>query len=176
MLEISSFYISVPKTTTMWGTVPEIRSNALGLVHQKSRYDICFLRNGVWQSFFFVILCLFCLFTPLPTWKIKILKKWNISQEILSFYTCVPQMIIIWWMVPEIWSATDIIFSHVGPFFALLPAWQSKKSTFWKKWKCRCTKNYDQMFGSWHVGCHGWTDGKTGRRTEKVTYRGGYPT
>ena len=24
-------------------------------------------------------------------------------------------------MVPEIWSATDRIFGHFGPFFALLP-------------------------------------------------------
>ena len=28
-------------------------------------------------------------------------------------------MTIIWCMVPEIWSATDRIFCHFGPFFAL---------------------------------------------------------
>ena len=30
-------------------------------------------------------------------------------------------MTIIWWMVPEIWSATDITFCHSGQFFALPP-------------------------------------------------------
>ena len=32
----------------------------------------------------------FCLFTPLTTQKIKILKKWKKHLEILSFYTSVP--------------------------------------------------------------------------------------
>ena len=39
--------------------------------------------------------------------------------EILSFYTCQPQM-TIWCMVPEISSVTDIIICHFGLFFALL--------------------------------------------------------
>ena len=42
-------------------------------------------------------------------------------------------MTIIWCMVPEIWSATDIIFCHSGPFFALLPPYGPKKSKFSKK-------------------------------------------
>ena len=33
---------------------------------------------------------IFCPFTPLTTWKIKILKNWKRHLEILSFYTCVP--------------------------------------------------------------------------------------
>ena len=40
------------------------------------------------------------------TWKIKILKKKK-TLGILSFYTCVPQITIIWYMVPEIWSTTE---------------------------------------------------------------------
>ena len=32
----------------------------------------------------------FCLFTPLTTQKIKIVRKWNKSLEILLFYTCLP--------------------------------------------------------------------------------------
>ena len=31
-------------------------------------------------------------------------------------------MTIIWCMVPEIWSTTDRIFCHSGPFFAILPS------------------------------------------------------
>ena len=63
------------------------------------------------QSFlsFWVI---FCPLTFLTTREIRILKKWKKCLKILSFYTCIPQMMIIWCMVPEIWSATDRIFSH----------------------------------------------------------------
>ena len=70
--------------------------------------------------FFWSFWDIFCSFTPLITWKIKVLKKWKRSLEILSFYTCVPQMKIIWCIAPEKWRATDILFCHFGPFFALL--------------------------------------------------------
>ena len=39
-------------------------------------------------------------------------------------------MTIIWCIIPEIWSETDIVFCHSGPSFALLP----RKSVL-KKWK-----------------------------------------
>ena len=38
-------------------------------------------------------------------------------------------------MVPEISSATDIFLCHFGPFFALLPPEQPKKSKFNKNKK-----------------------------------------
>ena len=44
-------------------------------------------------------------------------------------------MTIIWCMVPQIWSAKDIIFCHSGPFFALLPTYGPRKSKFFKKWE-----------------------------------------
>ena len=50
--------------------------------------------------------------------KFWIMKKF---AEISSFYTCVPKITIIWYMVPEIRSEADIIFCHFGPYFALLP-------------------------------------------------------
>ena len=71
-------------------------------------------------------------FTPLMIPKIKILKKWKKCLEILSFYTCVPQMKIIWYMIPEKFGATEQIFYHFGPFFALSPLWRPRKSKFWK--------------------------------------------
>ena len=75
----------------------------------------------------------FCPFIPLTTWKIKILKKWKNCQEILSFYTCIPQMKIIWCMVPVIWSVTDRIFCHFALLFSFQPTNnQPKKSKFWK--------------------------------------------
>ena len=62
----------------------------------------------------------FCPFIPLTSQKIKILKKWKKPLEILSFYICLPRMTIIWCTVPEIWCWTGKIFSHFGPFCALL--------------------------------------------------------
>ena len=64
---------------------------------------------------------IFCPLTLLTTQKIKVLKKWKKNLEILSFCTHVPQKIIIWCMVPKIFSATDRLFCHFGLFFALLP-------------------------------------------------------
>ena len=64
---------------------------------------------------------IFCAFTPLTAKKIKILKSWTKGKEISSFYIRVPQIIIRWCTVPEIWCVTDaIVISHFGLFFALL--------------------------------------------------------
>ena len=70
---------------------------------------------------FLSIWTVLCTFTPLTTWKIKILKKFKKCQVILSFYTCVSYMTIIWCMVPDVSSVTDRICCHFGPFFAPLP-------------------------------------------------------
>ena len=56
---------------------------------------------------FFSFWVIFCSFTPLTMTKITFLKKWKKHLEILSFCKCVPQITIIWCMVPEIWRATD---------------------------------------------------------------------
>ena len=46
----------------------------------------------------------FCSFTPLSNQKNKIFKIWKMHLEILSIYTCVPKVTMIWCMVFEIWS------------------------------------------------------------------------
>ena len=46
-----------------------------------------------------------------------------------------PKITIVWCMGPEIWSATDKIFCHYGPIFALLPPYGSRKPKFWKNEK-----------------------------------------
>ena len=61
---------------------------------------------------------IFSTFTPLKTQKIKILKKWKKQLEILSFYTSVPKIIIIWYTVAEIWRMTDVIIFHFGLFWS----------------------------------------------------------
>ena len=85
---------------------------------------------------FFVILGQFSHFEPPNNpKKSKFWKKWKKSLEILSFYTCVQQMTVIWCMVHEILSATDIIFCHFELFFTLLTPQQPRKSKFWKNGK-----------------------------------------
>ena len=104
------------------------------------------------QNYILSFWTIFCTFAPLTTWKIKILKKWKNHLEILSLYTCVPQMTITWCMVPEILSATDRTFCHFGPFFALLPPppKQPKKSKFWnnenKTWRYY---HFTQVYHKW---------------------------
>ena len=125
--------------------------------------------------------------TPLKTKKIRILKKCNKCLEISSFYTCVPQMTVIWCMVPEIWSATDRIFSHFGPLFHFLsfsfwaisyPFAASKIKILGISSSYTCVlKSHDQMmYGSWDMVRGGRTDRRMNGRTEKVTYRGGCST
>ena len=64
-------------------------------------------------------------------------------------------MTIIWCMVPEIWSVTDRIFCHYGPFFALLPPYGPRKSKFWKNekntWRYYHFTNVYHKWQSYHV-------------------------
>ena len=98
-------------------------------------YDLWLLRYEAQQTEFFLIWAIFCPFTPLSTQKIKILKKRKKSREILSFSTSVPQMTIIWYMVPEIWSVTARMFCHFGPFFYPFTPLTTQKIKILKKWK-----------------------------------------
>ena len=99
----------------------------------------------------------FTFFTSLLTSKIQIWKK-NVkkSLEILSFYTCVPLIKIIWRMVPEVWSSADIIFlSSWAVFcrFTPLTTWKMKIS---KMILHKSTKNHDIMlYCSWDMVCEG---------------------
>ena len=51
---------------------------------------------------------IFCPVTPLKTRKIKILKKRKKRHWISSFYTNVPEIMIICCTFPEIWHVTDV--------------------------------------------------------------------
>ena len=90
--------------------------------HKWQSYNVWFKRYELWWKFFLSFWTVFCPFTPITTQKIKILKKWKKYLEILSFYTCAPKIIIIWYTVPKIWHATGVsIIFHFELFFALLP-------------------------------------------------------
>ena len=120
-------------------------------------------------SFWTVFYPLYPLSHPLTTRKIKILKKWKNHLEILSFYTCIPQMTIIWCMVPEIWSVSDRTFCYFGPLFVLLPPPPPPPSNpinqnleKMKKipggliilHKCTINDSY-MMYGFWDMKCDG---------------------
>ena len=81
------------------------------------------------------------LFALLPHYwsrKLKFEKNAKQNLEILSYYRCVPLIKIIWCMVPEIWSSTDIMFLSLYAFFCPFtspPPLNSPKKNIWKKWK-----------------------------------------
>ena len=81
-------------------------------VHQKSQScDVWFLRYWLRQTKFLFFLP----FYPLWTQKITIFKKIGKNTRRYYYFTS------IWCMAPQIWSATDRIFCHFGPFSVLNP-------------------------------------------------------
>ena len=115
LLEMSSFYTCAPKATIM----------------KYSSWD------KELDKKFLSFWAIFCPFIPHPltTQKIKILKKWKKNLQISSFQTCATKNTIIWCMLTQIWSATDIIFCHLRPFFAILPHYWPWKLKFGKNKK-----------------------------------------
>ena len=111
-----------------------------------------------WWREFFVILGHFLPFDPpnnpknqnFEKMKKKTTNKQNL--EILAFYTCILQMMIIWYIVLQKWSATDRIFYQFGPFFALLLPLQPRKSKLWKNEKITINDNHI-IYGSWDIKC-----------------------
>ena len=81
------------------------------LVYQNSWwYHLVFLRYTVQQTEIGNYGSIFCPSTPpspLKIKKIKMLKKWKKHLEMSLFYTRVPKITIIWYMLPEIWSGTS---------------------------------------------------------------------
>ena len=81
---------------------------------------------------FFVILGNFLLFDPLNKPISQNFEKKKKAQEILSCYTCLAQMTIIWCTVPEKWSATDIIFCRLIHFFFFNKKKKRKEKHAWR--------------------------------------------
>ena len=115
-------------------------------INEKS-YNVWFLRYGL-QQFFLSFWTIFCLFTPLTTQKIKILKKWKKkSLEISSFYTSVINdhewsYATLWMIICynknygcNFYFSFWDIFALSHPLPSPYPAKKPKKSFFLKKWK-----------------------------------------
>ena len=108
-LEISSFYISVPKIMIKCYTVPMVCDQCN-----------CFFFVFFFNVFF--ILGHFLPFSPLTAWKMKISIKWKKHLVMSSFHTSLAKTMIVCYTVPEIWRMTHVIvIFHFALFFALLP-------------------------------------------------------
>ena len=121
LLEISSIYTCVPKTTIIWGTVPDKQS----------------------ETNFLSFWAIFPLLTPPPppppttqTQKTQVLKNWKQHLWKCHHFKSVQQKNTIkWCMLTQIWSTTDIIFCHFRSFFALLLHYWPQKLKFGKNVK-----------------------------------------
>ena len=183
-MEIALFYTCVPKILMMWSIVLEIECDSKNQNFEKMKkiagdiiiLHICtknhnhnHMRYNSWdrewdRQNYLSFWAIFWPFTPLTIQKIKIFKKWK-KHQMWSFYTCIPKIMIIWCMFPEIWSVTDIIFCHFGRFFCTLAILKTWIIQFFKKWKKKkkkplgdstilplCNTNYyHMMYGLWDM-------------------------
>ena len=84
---------------------------------------------------FFSFWAIFCPFSPLTTRKTKILKLKKTPGHIIMLHICTindNHMIYGSW---DMERNRKNFFSHSGPFFALLPPYEPRKSKFWKNEK-----------------------------------------
>ena len=88
---------------------------------------ICYTVPEIWRVTDVIVIFHFGLFfASLPlTWnvqKMNISKKWKNLLEISSFYTSVTKIMIICYIVPEIWHVMDVIvIFHFGLFLPFYP-------------------------------------------------------
>ena len=69
--------------------------------HKWRLHDVWFLRHKARQTEFFIILGHFLPFNLPNNLKNQNFEKMKKTSEHISFYNCIPQMIIIWCTVPE---------------------------------------------------------------------------
>ena len=102
-------------------------------MHHKARsYDVWFLRCKVQKAEVFCHFGSFLPSDPPNNQKNQNFEKTKNTSEILSFYTCAPQMMIIWCMIPEILSTIDRICCHFRLYFAFLPPNNPENQNFEK--------------------------------------------
>ena len=85
------------------------------------------------DRFFLLYLAIFCSFNSLTVQKVKISQNWKKQQEISSFYTSAPKIMIMCYTVLEMWHMTDVIVVfHFGGFFPYYARNSPKKQKFKK--------------------------------------------
>ena len=102
--------------------------------HKWQSYDAWFLRYIAKRTDFFVTQGNFLPFYPTSHLEHQNFEKMKKCLEILSFYTCVPQMTIIWCTVLEIGVRQTEFFVILDHFFHFTPL-TTWKITILKNWK-----------------------------------------
>ena len=109
-------------------------------------YDLHFLRYRAKQTEIDNFRSFLPFYSP-KNLKNQNFEKWKNLLEMSSFYTCVPEITIMWCTVPEIWSEMDNIFCHFGPFLALSAPWQHDNHMIHGSWDIRCDRQKFCHFG-----------------------------
>ena len=142
-------------------------------MQQKNTIIWCMLTQ-IWSDSTDIIFChlrpFFAFLSHYWPHKLKFGKNVKKQLSMLSFYTCVPLIKIIWYMVHEIWSSTDRSFlSHWAIFCLFTPVtpWKMKISKMKKNpgdiiILHKCIKNhYHLLYCSRHMahdGCNCYFD------------------
>ena len=147
-------------------------------------YDVWFLL-WIWsvtdmehdRQNFLSFWAIFCTFTSLKPWKIKISNKWNRSMKLSSFHASAPNIMIICHTVPEIWCMMAVIFIFIlGYFLPFYPLLTQKSKKNFKKIKIAWRCYFTYLHSSSEMVHNNWINRQTDGRMEKVTYRGRCPT
>ena len=118
-------------------------------VHHKSRsYDVWFLRYEVQRTKLFVILGHFLPFDPPNNPKNQNFEKIKRCLEILSFYTCVPQMTI---MMYGSWYIKHDRQNFLS-FWVIFEKMEKAPEDTIILHKCTVNDNH-MMYGSWDINC-----------------------
>ena len=133
-MKMSSFYICVPKIAIIWWMLLEI---------------------WVQHTFF----CHFgSFFALLPHYWPQKLETEKNKRRYFLFHRCTTnkdswniRCKIIWCMLSEIWSSTGKIFSHFGPFFALLLKNQNFEKTAWRYHQLTLVYHKWQSYDVWFL-------------------------
>ena len=125
--------IKILKTKKMQKMPGDIILLCIHVYHKSTSYDIWFLKYKVWQTEIFVFLGHFLPFQPPDNLESQ---NFKIEKSTSRYYHFTHLHHKWWCMITELWSTTDWMFCHSGPFFALyLPPLWTQKIKILKKWK-----------------------------------------
>ena len=133
----SYYSIALPMAPLLWETLIPA-SGSLWMhhwYHKWQSYDVRFLRYGVWQAEFFVILDYFLSFYPPNNLENKNFEKWKKNPgDIIIFHKCTindNHMMYGFWDMKPNRQNFFVIVDHFCPFTSLT----TQKIKILKKWK-----------------------------------------
>ena len=150
------------------------------MCHKWQSHDVWFLKYGAWQTDFLSFWTIFCCFTSLTTWKIKIKKKnekntWQ-NYHFTHVYHKFQSYDDGYWDIEHDRQNFLVILDHFLPFY---PPNHPKNQNFEKMKRTgdiiilhmHTKNNNHMMYSSWNMVHEIQMD-----RWTEVIYRGGCPT